>query len=267
MGLIKRALLNDTLDSIESFQTDWIEATLFSKVSPHEKEINEDSCLVLLNDEFALCAVADGLGGHKGGGTASKIVIEEILSHFEKNIPKGERLNSQLRAGVMDSVSSAHQKIKALGIGAGTTISIAAITQSAVQFFNVGDSLTLLSGGLGLHKFKNVEHSPLGYGIEAGYMNESEILGHPSVGVVLNALGIEPFRMEVSQEIELAKRDYIVIASDGLTDNMVYSKISEEIRRGSSLEKMEKLVKESSERMSTSLGKPDDLSIILLQLT
>ena len=45
-----------------------------------KKTITEDSvCIFVHGEESAVLAVADGLGGHKGGDLASKIAIQTLL--------------------------------------------------------------------------------------------------------------------------------------------------------------------------------------------
>lgn len=210
--------------------------------------------------------VADGLGGHKGGATASKMAVSILgeaakkwqLTSVEERLPRREM--------VLAAFEKAHNDIKALGLGAGTTLTVAEVTPETVRFYNAGDSFGLLMGGMGTLKFKNVEHSPVGYCLEAGAITEQEVIGHPAAGVVLNALGIDPVRVEITQEMELARRDHILLASDGLTDNVLNSQICDDLRRGSLEEKMSKLVDGARLQMSKEKGKPDDLTMVLVRL-
>ncbi|MCB0365337.1 MAG: protein phosphatase 2C domain-containing protein [Bdellovibrionaceae bacterium] len=263
---VGRIVLNENLEELESFHGGWLEGVIHSSRCPGDKVENEDSVGLMIFEDFALAVVSDGLGGHKGGAAASKLAVgtlNQAALHWRKQDPK-ERI--ERREMILQAIESAHAEIKAMGIGAGTTISVAEVTSSWVRFYSLGDSFGLLMGGMGTLKFKNVEHSPVGYCLEAGAITEDDVIGHPASGVVLNALGIDPIRMEISQELELAKRDHILLASDGLTDNLKHSVICEDLRRGSMEEKMAKLVDGAHLQMSKDKGKPDDLTMVLIRL-
>ncbi len=266
MELRGRQFYNQHLDDIAIFSKDWLEAVISTTMCPVNKLENEDSCFVIENGEFSCVAVADGLGGHKGGGLASRLaisILNETLNIYEAS-PQSERL--PIREVILDAIDRSHVEIQALGIGAGTTLTMAILTRKSVRFFNVGDSCSMLIGGMGTLKFKNIEQSPVGYGLEGGFLTEDQVVGHAASGIVLNALGLSPLRIEVSQEFELARRDSILLSSDGLTDNLAYSRIGEIVGRGTLSEKIRRLKQEATEQMGNEKGKPDDLTMILLKV-
>src|SRR5271157_2031386 len=51
---------------------------------------NEDAFCVLTKEKRRLFAVADGLGGHRGGSIASEMAIDTVKNEFEKWNGKGK---------------------------------------------------------------------------------------------------------------------------------------------------------------------------------
>jgi serine/threonine protein phosphatase PrpC len=86
---------------------------------------------------------------------------------------------------------------------------------------------------------------------------------------VSNFLGSPEMRIDVGAEVELQPRDTVVLASDGLMDNVHLDEIIERVRKGPIAEAMDKLVALANRRMadisSAQPSKPDDLSVILFR--
>jgi serine/threonine protein phosphatase PrpC len=76
-------------------------------------------------------------------------------------------------------------------------------------------------------------------------------------------------RIDVGAGVELRPRDTVLVASDGLTDNVHLDEIVEEVRKGGLAESAAAVVKLAEERMCGTVSgqpsKPDDLSLILFR--
>jgi serine/threonine protein phosphatase PrpC len=97
-------------------------------------------------------------------------------------------------------------------------------------------------------------------------MAEEEAIRHEDRHVISNVIGSEQMRIEIGPPIEMASRDTLVIASDGLVDNLLPSEIVEFVRSGPLDEAVGDLVEEARRRMTAASGdapsKPDDLTVI-----
>jgi hypothetical protein len=96
---------------------------------------------------------------------------------------------------------------------------------------------------------------------------------------VSNTIGSPDMRIEVGPEIELARYDTLLIASDGLFDNLHVDEIIGHIRAGAVPRATRRLVEQSRERMGSSKSpadpeerggalvpsKPDDLTFIVFR--
>ena len=50
------------------------------------RKANEDSCGFATVPNGELFVVCDGMGGHVGGATASRIAVEQIIQHFQAQL-------------------------------------------------------------------------------------------------------------------------------------------------------------------------------------
>ncbi|RMD87284.1 MAG: serine/threonine-protein phosphatase [Candidatus Dadabacteria bacterium] len=228
---------------------------------------NEDSlCIISVNDSCVVLGLSDGFGGCRGGDQASKIAVE-TLSTVVDGIVDSE---NGLRGEILNSFEEANRKILELGIGAATTFIAAEVTQNMLRVYHVGDSAGLLVTQRGTVKFQTTSHSPVGYAVESGVLDEREAMYHEQRHIVSNMLGSEDMHIEVGPRIELSKKDTFLIASDGLFDNLHLNEITNIIRSGPLEEAANELLEKTEQRMlNPSDGdpsKPDDLTFALFRL-
>ena len=150
--------------------------------------------------------------------------------------------------------------------GAATTLALVEIQDRTIRPYHVGDSAILVTGQRGKVKLQTIPHSPIGYAVEAGLMEEEEAIHHEERHVISNVIGSDQMRIEIGPPIELAPRDTLLLASDGLFDNLLPDEIIDTIRSGPLDEAVGVLVKTAQERMAKQTGdapsKPDDLTVI-----
>ena len=48
------------------------------------RKVNEDNCAVAETPNGILCVVCDGMGGHAGGATASRMAVDNIVQFLSK---------------------------------------------------------------------------------------------------------------------------------------------------------------------------------------
>ena len=257
-----KKIINSVSEGIERLNFAGGEVVLFCNKKGGEERLNQDSlALIPVGDRRGVIVVSDGLGGHRGGDEASRIAIETMCSMMTTAIAKKD---TNLRERILEGIELANEAIRALGIGAGATISVAEISGHQVRFYNVGDSTGFLIGGKGLIKYQNVAQSPVGHGLRAGILDEELALNHEESNVVLNALGDEYIRVEVTSFLSLASRDIVLVASDGLTDNIKIEELQEIITKGALNERLDRIVALVEKNMAeTEFGHPDDLSLVL----
>ena len=166
------------------------------------KKVNQDGAMVLHQNGVLVLAVADGMGGHADGEQASRLALASLSSTVSRTISDG----GELHTGVLDGFEAGHDAVESLGTGAGTTLAVVTVDHGTARPIHAGDSVVLLCGQRGKVKAQTVDHSPTGYAVQAGLMDEFEALDHPERHVILSALGHAGLRIDVGAEHNIAAR-------------------------------------------------------------
>jgi serine/threonine protein phosphatase PrpC len=243
-------------------------AVVFSSRCPGKPSPNEDAAAVIsLDDRRGVLVVADGLGGRPGGASASDIAVRAVEAHVRRVVGNGD----SVRTAILDAVDEANHAIMELGIGAGTTVAIVEIDGARLRAYHVGDSAILVVGQRGRLKLQTISHSPTGYAVESGFLDEAAALQHEERHLVSNIIGDTGMRIEIGSWLKTNVRDTILLATDGLFDNLRASEIVEIVRTGPLTRACMALSEVSADRMSNPRegqpSKPDDLTFILFRPT
>jgi serine/threonine protein phosphatase PrpC len=258
-----RLLLAADMSEVEMAPLAGGEVAIFSARKPGRDGPNEDAALVLpFGPDAAVLAVADGAGGERSGSRASCLAIQTLVAALEE--ARGE--GGVLRNAILNGFERANQAVCDLGVGAATTLCAVEIAEGRVRPYHVGDSLILLVGQRGRIKLETIPHSPVGFAVEAGLLDASEALHHEDRHLVSNTLGAPDMRIEVGASRTLSPRDTLVLASDGLSDNLHVEEIGEHVRTGALREACEALASAARRRMYVpeegEPSKPDDLTLV-----
>lgn len=236
-----------------------------SRRHPGHQSANEDAAALVRCGSGGVLLVADGAGGARGGELASSTAARELVAALRRAPADAP----SLREAILDGLESANRKVAALGIGAATTIALAELHPGTVRPYHVGDSGLLLAGQKGKLKLRSIAHSPVGYALESGFLGEEEALLHADRHLVSNMLGTADMHVEIGSTLELAARDTLLVASDGLFDNLTLDEIVDTLRRGSLAESAEALLGLAGERMRGARdgqpSKPDDLTLCVFR--
>ena len=223
---------------------------------------NQDSAAVLrAGPDNVLIAVADGMGGTRRGGTAAGILLAHLADRVPV-LPPGQLL----RTAILNGIESANQFIIKKVPDAGTTLAAVEVNEHTVRPYHIGDSAIMVVGQRGKLKLQSVSHPPVGFAVEAGLLTEQEALQHNERHLILNAVGSPDMRIELGSTIPLARHDTVLIASDGLTDNLRLDEIIELVRKGPLEVAVDNLASLARARMlrrtADQPSKPDDLTIV-----
>jgi serine/threonine protein phosphatase PrpC len=135
--------------------------------------------------------------------------------------------------------------------------------------YQVGDSEAIIVGQRGVIRLQTLSHSPTGLAVEAGFLGQREALHHHDRHLVSNFLGSANMRIDMGTEIGLRQRDTVILASDGLLDNVHTAEIIERARKGPLPKAADAVIALARRRMNGTAveqpSKPDDLSLILFR--
>lgn len=238
---------------------------LWTHPAPEPGRVNEDSlCVIPLGEKRGVIAVADGMGGVRGGGAASATAVHALWESLKDlgNIP--------IRTAILDGIEKANERVLATGLGNATTLTVLEIDEGITRLYQVGDSGALIFGNRGRMKDRTTLHSPVGYAVESGLVEPEEALHSEERNIVSNFVGSAEMRIEIGVGTELARYDTCIIGSDGLFDNLSQDEIVEIARTGSISQKGEKILQRIETRMRgedpSAPSKPDDTTVVLFQL-
>ncbi len=267
-GLVARILTDMDMAEGELLPFACGEVAVYSARSPERDARNEDAAaLILIDSEQGLLAVADGVGGQAGGESAAEIA----LRHLESSVGAADLGTRTLRGAILDGVEAGNEAVRSLGIGAATTLVVAEMAGDTLRPYHVGDSAMLVAGQRGKLKLQTVSHSPVGYALESGLLEEKEALHHDERHLISNMVGSADMRIEVGSPIRLAPRDTVLLATDGLLDNLTLQEIVDGIRTGPLAAVARDLAQCCARRMrepgAGHPSKPDDVTFLLFRLT
>jgi protein phosphatase len=179
------------------------------------REGNEDSFLV----EPPLYAVADGMGGARGGEVASQLALSTVEEGFLDG--RGPLAALVHEANVAVFARAAGDPAVA---GMGTTLTAAMIEGDAAHLVHVGDSRAYLLRAGDLRRLTE-DHTLVQRMFRAGEISADEADVHPHRNVLLRVLGTEA-DVEVDElQVGLLSGDRLLLCSDGLTSMITEAQI------------------------------------------
>ena len=251
---------------IHSFESPLGSLAVAVAVSSEKSTQNEDSAAIVpVNGDCLVLAVADGVGGLPTGRKASNTAVEKI----REALRDVEDEDARVRTAILDGIEAANRALLEMGTGTATTLTVADIRDNRIRTYHVGDSAAWLVGQRGVIKLQTTPHSPVGFAVEAGLIDENEALNHEELHEISNVVGSNDMRIEIGPRFPIAARDTVLLASDGLFDNVLQDEIIEIIRKGPVAEAVETLWDLARRRMlgedDSKPSKPDDFSAILFR--
>ena len=181
-------------------------ATAVGNVRTH----NEDSILDL--PSVGLWAVADGMGGHKAGETASRMVVEALAA-----VSRHQRL-SVLVDEVEDRLLEVNGSLRRFTGGSGlsgTTVTVLLALERHVLSFWAGDSRLYRSRKGQLEQLTR-DHSDTQEMLDDGLISSAELLRREPSNVITRAVGgTEELFLDVELS-EIRDCDRYLLCTDGL---------------------------------------------------
>ena len=242
------------------------QAVAYTCRAPNKDTENEDTVAIIpYGPAAAVLVVADGAGGLPAGKRASLTAVTALGDSLHTAMDR----TTLLRTAVLNGIEAANDAVLALANGSATTMTVITIEGLQARSYQVGDSEAIIVGQRGCIKLQTTAHSPTGFAVEAGFLDERDALHHKDRHLVSNFLGTSEMRIDVGATVELRPRDTVIVASDGLMDNVHTAEIVECIRKGPLADTVTGAVSLADQRMRKALtgepSKPDDLSLIVFR--
>ena len=207
--------------------------------------------------------VADGMGGHKAGEVASEQAVSAVLESIKQNestdkITIIEEAISAANAKVLDMATS-DEKFK----GMGTTLVVATLEKGILYVANVGDSRLYLINDNDIRQITR-DHSLVQEMVSLGELDKESARTHSRKNVITRAIGVDTKIVADFFEVDIAENTQILLCSDGLSNMVEDSQISNILEEcsGKTLEDtVHKLIDAANEN-----GGLDNIAVVLARV-
>jgi protein phosphatase len=202
-------------------------SVIYMSAASKRRTINEDSILlcdtslceanletpiqeVIIRDDCATFCACDGMGGHKNGEKASRVIVETFAALKPSDKDSLENAIKEANKKLAEAIA-----IDSDLIGFGATIAGALIKQKSALVFHCGDSRVYRFNGAYLERLTR-DYSFVQSLIDSGEIDDETARLHPNRNVVTSAMtGKEPLRFTIS-EFAWQKELELFICSDGV---------------------------------------------------
>jgi serine/threonine protein phosphatase PrpC len=228
---------------------------------------NEDTFIAqpVMNDQFIVACVIDGVGGYQGGEVAARIAHDAILDHLKNRSNDIIGLLKEAVGAANEAiynekmVSKANEQMACV-----LTLALVDIANNKFYYSHVGDTRLYLFRDQSLVKITH-DHSFVGFLEDSGRLTEEAAMRHPKRNEINKALGFDSY-IRADDYIETGESpflpgDSLLICSDGLTDMIGTGTISTILNTNKGLPSQAKaLVKAANDG-----GGKDNVTVVLVQ--
>jgi len=236
------------------------------------REKNEDDFLI--DDERYLYIVADGMGGHAGGGFASsnavRLVHEELI-RLEQTQDTTQPLmggagKTLIQIRLEHAIKFANREIFNLSLkesslrGMGTTLTALQFDNECANLAHVGDSRTYLIQD-GEMKQLTRDHSYVQEQVDAGLITPEEARTHPLKNIITRSMGHERELQVDLLKFEYKPQDRFLLCSDGLTNMLSDQDLLALVQEMDIDPAAHEMVKQANEK-----GGQDNITVVIVSL-
>lgn len=229
------------------------------------RNVNEDNLAIHESENYYLCVVADGMGGHKAGEIASNMAVNTVKTHFIIEIQKPD---FKVPKFIIECADLANKAIYDKSFsdeeynGMGTTITMSVIdkVERIAYIGNVGDSRTYLINDDYIKQITD-DHTFVQELVKKGEITKAEAKNHSKRNEITRALGAESNINIDIFEIELKDNDKLLLCSDGLTNHITDNDMLYYVKNYGA-DVVDKLINLANEN-----GGTDNITVIIIDTT
>ncbi len=235
-----------------------------------KREANEDSFLA--DSNIGLYLVADGMGGHAGGDTASRMAVEIIKRHVTDARNSKEFISAaateredlaileMLEKAIEDASATifAESALNPALEGMGTTATLLFTRGELGYVAHVGDSRLYMMRDKELTQVSE-DHSLVNEQIKAGFITEEEAAHSRFRNIITRSVGFESQVSADTFSFRMQPGDLFLLCSDGLNGMIEDERIGKTMRRGKLSTIPARLISAANE-----MGGDDNITVILV---
>ena len=228
---------------------------------------NQDAYHIEQIDKNTLLGiVCDGMGGAKSGNIASTLAVDVFVQEIRrcyKSSMDQEKIDQMLMsAAKLANFTVYDQSLQIEEFdGMGTTLVAVLIKGRKATVINVGDSRAYGIDADGIHQITK-DHSLVQMMVDKGELTPERAKTYPGKNFITRAIGTEPIIISDLFHRNLAKGDFILLCSDGLSNMMDDQEILFEVVHGVNKQHCcQRLLNIAKNR-----GAPDNVTSVLIMI-
>ena len=228
---------------------------------------NQDAYHIEQIDKNTLLGiVCDGMGGAKSGNIASTLAVDvfvqEIRRCYKSSMDQDKIDQMLLSAAKLANFTVYDQSLQIEEFdGMGTTLVAVLIKGRKATVINVGDSRAYGIDADGIHQITK-DHSLVQMMVDKGELTPERAKTYPGKNFITRAIGTEPIIISDLFHRNLAKGDFILLCSDGLSNMMDDQEILFEVVHGVNKQHCcQRLLNIAKNR-----GAPDNVTSVLIMI-
>ena len=219
-----------------------------------------------LDRNTLLCIVCDGMGGAKSGNVASSLAVDVFVQEVKRSWTYGmdqqetdEMLMSAVKLANFTVFDQAQEFEEFDGMG--TTLVAVLVRGRHATVINVGDSRAYKVDNNGIRQISR-DHSLVQMMVERGDLTPEMARTYPGKNFITRAIGTETMVESDLFHLDVAKGDYLLLCSDGLSNMMDDQEILFEVVHGGNKQNCcQRLLDIAKNR-----GAPDNVTSILVMI-
>ena len=219
-----------------------------------------------LDRSTVLCVVCDGMGGAKSGNIASTLAVDvfvqEVRRCWKPSLDREKTDQMLLSAAKLANFTVFDQAQQFMEFdGMGTTLVAALVRGRNATIANVGDSRAYEINSEGIHQI-TTDHSLVQMMVDRGELAPEQAKSYPGKNFITRAIGTEPFVMCDLFHLNVARGDFLLLCSDGLSNMMDDQEILFEVVHGVNKQHCcQRLLSIAQNR-----GAPDNVTSVLIMI-
>lgn len=226
---------------------------------------NQDLATVIANSKNQILAVVcDGMGGHKAGEIASRVVMDHVTGCFKVN---PYFLNEEeVITWIEETIFKSNEIVKKMADsnpdheGMGTTIVLAIVFDKRLYVSHVGDSRAYYCTDDTITQITK-DHTLVNALIDQGVITKEEAKNHSQKNVLLQVLGASE-KLEPSMYSQTFTEGKLLLCSDGLYNTVSEKIILQIVNRNESVEqKVIELIEDANAN-----GGVDNIGISIIEV-
>lgn len=218
---------------------------------------NQDSFLIT-EGEYPVYAVADGMGGHRGGRVASAMAVEGTRRALSGMAPDEDRLR-RCFARVNREIYDRQYEDGNLS-GMGTTLTVLWEDRARFLLGHVGDSRCYLLREGVLYQISS-DHSLVAQLVREGALSQSDAESYPYRNIITRAVGTDFGLVPDISSHEKRPGDRWLLCSDGLTEYVKAAEMLAVLKDAPAEKAADALMRRALEG-----GGRDNITLILLEV-